>query len=91
VFISSHQNEEQNHNVRVATESFDIVANVKYLETTLANQHYIQEGTKSRLNSGNVCCHSLQNITPLSYLYENRKLSYISASFLWVCETWSSP
>jgi hypothetical protein len=38
------------------------VATLKYLETTLTNQNDIHDEIKSRLNSGNACYHSVQNI-----------------------------
>jgi hypothetical protein len=34
----------------------------KYLATTLPDQNSIQEEIKSRLKSGNVCYHSVQNL-----------------------------
>jgi len=38
------------------------------LETTLTNQYFIQEEIKNRLKSGNVWCHSLQNLLSSSLL-----------------------
>jgi len=34
----------------------------KYLRTTLTNQNYIQKNIKLRLQSGNACHHSVQNL-----------------------------
>jgi len=34
----------------------------KYLGTILTNQNSIAEEIKSRLRSGNACCHSVQNL-----------------------------
>jgi hypothetical protein len=51
--MSCHQISGQNQNIRIANELFENVAKFKYLGMTLTNQ--------SRLNSGNACCHSVQN------------------------------
>jgi hypothetical protein len=47
---------------KIGDRSFENVAQFKYeyLETT--NQNLIQEEIKSRLNSGNACYHSVQNL-----------------------------
>jgi len=42
------------------------VEEFKYLGTTLSNQNSIMEEIKSRLNSTNACCYSVQNL--LSYI-----------------------
>jgi hypothetical protein len=60
--MSRHSNSGQNQNIRIANESFENVVKFKYLGTTLTNQNDIHDEIKSRLNSGNVCCHSVQNI-----------------------------
>jgi len=43
-------------------KSFERVEQFKYLATTLPDQNSIQEEIKSRLKSGNVCYHSVQNL-----------------------------
>ena len=65
----------------------------KYLGTTLTNQNSIQEENKSRLNSGNACYHSVQNILSSSLLSKNLKIKICRTIILpfvsYGCETWS--
>ena len=65
----------------------------KYLGTALTDQNSIQEEIKSRLKSGNVCYHSVQNILSSSLLpeYINIKIHIIIILpvVLYGCETWS--
>jgi hypothetical protein len=58
----SHPNSGQNQNIRIANESFEKVVEFKYLGTTLTNQNDIHDEIKSRLNSGNDCYCSVQNL-----------------------------
>jgi hypothetical protein len=62
MIMSHHQNSVQDQNIRIANESFEIVAPSKYLGTTLTNQNDIHDEIKSRLNSGSVCYYSVQNL-----------------------------
>jgi hypothetical protein len=62
MIMSRHQNSGQNRNMRIANELFENVAKVKYLGTTLTYQNCVCDEIKSRLNSGNVCYYSVQNL-----------------------------
>ena len=61
--------------------------------TTITNQNSIQEEIKSRLKSGNVCYHSVQNLLSSSLLSRNLKIKIYRTIILLVvlygCETWS--
>jgi hypothetical protein len=60
--LSRHQNGGQNHDMKIGNRCFENVAQFKYLGTTITNENLIQEQIKRRLNSGNACYHSVQNL-----------------------------
>jgi hypothetical protein len=62
MIMSRYQNSGQNQNIRIADESFEKVAKFKYLGTTLANHNDIHDEIRRRLNSGNACYYSVQNL-----------------------------
>jgi hypothetical protein len=62
MIMSLHPNSGQNQNIRITNESFEKVEKFKYLGTTLTNQNDIHDEIKSRLNSGNACYYSVQNL-----------------------------
>jgi hypothetical protein len=91
MLLSRHQTARQNHDTNVAIRSFENEAQFRYLGTTVTNQNLIQEEMKRRLNSGNACCHSDQNILSSRILSKNVKIriyeSIILPVVLYGCET----
>jgi hypothetical protein len=88
-----HPNSEQNRNIRITNESFENVAAFRYLGTTLTNQNDIRDEINSRLNSGNVCYYSVQNLLSSRLILKNLKIkiykTVILPVVLYGCETWS--
>jgi hypothetical protein len=64
MIMSCHRNSGQNQNIKIANESIENVAKFKYLGATLTNQNNIHDEINIRLNSGNVCYYSVQNLLP---------------------------
>jgi hypothetical protein len=48
--------------MKIGNRWFENVVQFRYMGTTITNENMIQEEIKSRLNSGNACYHSVQNI-----------------------------
>jgi len=68
--MSRDQNAGRSHNINIDNISFERVEEVKYLEITLTGQNSVQEEIKNRLNSGNACYHSVQNLLSSSLVYK---------------------
>jgi len=91
--MSRDQDGGRSHGIKIDNISFGRMEEFKYLGTTLKNQNSIQEEIKSRLKSGNACCHSVQNLLSSSLLSKNLKIKIyriiILPGVLYGCETWS--
>jgi hypothetical protein len=75
MIVSRQPNSGQNPNIRIANELFENVATCKYLGTTLTNQNDIHDEIKSRLNSGNACYYTVQNLLPSRLIAKNLKIT----------------
>jgi hypothetical protein len=74
MLLSRHQNEGQNRDIKIANRSFENMSQLKYLGTTVTNQKLIQEEIKRKLNSGNACYYSVQNLLSSRLLSKNLKI-----------------
>jgi hypothetical protein len=91
MLLSHHQNIGQNQNIKMANRSLENVSQFKYLGTTVTNQNLIQKEIMRRLNSGNACYHSVQNLLSSHLLLRSLKIriykSIILPVVLYGCET----
>jgi hypothetical protein len=70
MLLSYHQNAGQNHDVRESNRSFENLTQFRCSGITVTNQNLIQEKVKRRLNSGNACYPSVQNLYLLVFCLE---------------------
>jgi hypothetical protein len=74
VLLSRHQNGGQNQDIQIANRCSENVAQLTFLGMAMTNQNLILEETKRRLNSGNACCHSVQNLLSSHLLSKSKKV-----------------
>jgi hypothetical protein len=60
--MSRDRNAGRDDSVKIDNSSIEKVEEFKYLGTMLTDQNSIQEEIKSRLNLGNACYYSVQNL-----------------------------
>jgi hypothetical protein len=91
VILSREPNTGKNHNIYVGNKFLERVEQFKYLGTTLTNQNFIPEYIKRKLNSGNACYHSVQNLLSSSLLVKYTKIykTVLLSAVLYECKTWS--
>ena len=77
--MSRDQDAGQSHSIKNDNSSFERVEEFKYLGTSLTNQNSTQEEIKNRLNSGNACYHSVQNLLSYSLQSKNLKINPLPA------------
>jgi len=85
--MSEDQKAGQIHYIKIDNSPCGRVEKFKYLETSVMNQISIQEEMKSRLKSGNTCCHSVQNLLSSSVPSKNIERTIILPFALFECET----
>jgi hypothetical protein len=68
--MSRDQSAGRSHSIKNDNSFFERVEELKYLATSLTDRNSVQEEIKSKLNLGNVCYHSVQNLSS-SLLYKN--------------------
>jgi hypothetical protein len=85
--MSRNQNTGHNHNTEIDNKSFERVEEFKYLGATLTNRNSIHEEIKSRLKSGNVCYHSVQNLLSSRLLSKSTKIRVYNYNFT-CCFVW---
>jgi hypothetical protein len=93
MLVSRDQNARQNREIKIGNRSFENVSQFKYLGTTVTNKNLIQGEINRRLNCGNACYHSVQNLLSSRLLIKNVKVRIYKTIILAVvrygCETWS--
>jgi hypothetical protein len=70
MLMSRSQKIGQKYSINIVNRFFEDVAKFKYLGTTLTDKNCVNEEIKSRLNSGNVCYHSVQSLLSLACCLE---------------------
>jgi hypothetical protein len=93
MLLSCHQNVGSNLDIKLANRLFANVSQFKYLGTTVTRQNLIREEIKRRMNSGNACYYSVQNLLSSHLPSKNIKIriykTIILSVVLYRCETWS--
>jgi len=75
-------------NIKNDNKSSENVEGFKYSGTTLMTQNAFQKEIKSRMESGNACYHSVQNLLSCSLLSKNIKMKIYRKYNLACCFVW---
>ena len=93
MITSRHQNIIQNQNIVIGNLSFENVEKFRYLGVAVTNTNDMHEDIKRRINMGNACYYSLENILSHRLLFKKLKVktykTIILPVVLYGCETWS--
>jgi hypothetical protein len=73
MLLPRHHNACQNRYIIIADRSCQMCHSPNFFEATVRNQNLIQKEIKWRLNSGNACYHSVQNLLSARLLSRNVK------------------
>jgi len=84
IVMSRVQNAGRRNRMKIDNSSFERGGRFKIFGTTFTNQNSTQEEIKSRLNSGNTCYHSVQNLLSSSLISKNLKITVYRTCFVWV-------
>jgi hypothetical protein len=79
-----YQKAGQRHYIKKANSSFEDVVTLKYFGTTLTDHNFMYEEIKSKLNSGNACFHSVENLLSSRLLSRNVKFDICKTIILTV-------
>jgi hypothetical protein len=88
MLLSAQQIAGQNHDIKIVYRCFESVVQFRYFGITAANQNLIQEEIKRRLNLGNACYHSVQNLLSSRLLPENLRIRIYIIKILPVDSVW---
>ncbi|KAJ4434059.1 hypothetical protein ANN_16378 [Periplaneta americana] len=77
IIMSRDQNIVRNGNTKIGNLSFEEVENFKYLGATETNINDTREEIKHRINMGNACYYSVENLLSSSPLSKNLKVRFI--------------
>jgi hypothetical protein len=93
MLLPHHQNAGQIRGIKITNRSSENASPFKYLGKPVTDQNFIPDEIKRRLNSGNACYHSVENLPSSHLLSKNVKIriykTIILPVVLYGCETLS--
>ncbi|KAJ4446933.1 hypothetical protein ANN_13635 [Periplaneta americana] len=93
MIMSRDQNIVRNGNIKIGDLTFEEVEKFKYLGATVTNINDTREEIKRRINMGNACYYSVEELLSSSLLSKNLKVriykTVILPVVLYRCETWT--